>query len=563
VANNVVFKMSNKKKFYFFLLLILLFSLIPRLYSYDFALPDKDSLHHSLIDDERKILQTSLSINFSKGVFGPETWDYTGLGFYMYRTALEICELLSVVVALDRVKNLELTGNELAGIYIVGRILFVFVGLALIALTGIITKRLFGAREGILAALLIAISPAAVLTGRVIRLHSLVGFFMVLLLYYAIKISKDNILRDHIRGGIAFGLAMSSMYVAFPVFVLPFFASALYWKNSKREKWRLFVVSKKLMLGYLTSGITFCIVSFFVIVNSITNSFYWLENVGRLSSDKFFIDPLSEGAGFFFYSLLPYSFGPFFILIIILALYWVIKTGASDLILLSCGAFSLMFMQLVLTSSRLLVRHTSWYTPYLTILFAVVAIRLLKTGKGIKRIALIVVISLSVIWNIFVSFQLVRWESQPCPQVAASEYLINKITPSEEVATIDNYKELYPYILNHHYTLYGFQRDISVMEVRSDFEKLVNSKVNYFVTPNWELQGLRNKYGRHPNIYPTQYDFLKKLTAKEGPFLLEKSFKNDPPWPKWFFGSNIAPRDIALFGMEILIFRRAGNRISP
>lgn len=100
-----------------------------------------------------------------------------------------------------------------------------------------------------------------------------------------------------------------------------------------------------------------------------------------------------------------------------------------------------------------------------------------------------------------------------------------------------------------------YHREVDVIEVRNNIEKLISSGAKYFVVPEWELYGLRDKYLRYHSKYPKQYKFAANLDSGEE-FKRVQIFANEPPWPKVLFGARLMPRDMMMFGQKVLIYER-------
>jgi hypothetical protein len=82
-------------------------------------------------------------------------------------------------------------------------------GLGLVLATFLLGRRLFDERAGVAAAVLVAVSPVAVLTGRNIQTDTLLAFLSVTaVLFYARAQSDDGTRRDSIAFGVALGLAV-------------------------------------------------------------------------------------------------------------------------------------------------------------------------------------------------------------------------------------------------------------------------------------------------------------------------------------------------------------------
>lgn len=545
----------TKKRRLFLISIILLATAVLRLHQFDYTLCSDDELFHSIYDDERKILSTTLSLNLAEGILGPPTFDYPALGFYAYRGALEAAHLFGIIPPLDSVRELQVSPDELRRVYLVGRYLFFALGLVLVFTVYKVTLRMFGSTESILAAAFMAFLPANVLVGRIIRFHSFACIFMVLLFYYCWRAWREDETESYIIAGVMLALSMSVMYVALPAGILPLVAKWMHNKPSGLKSIRATVFDKKLWIGYATALGVFCLTSTFVFINLAKTGFSWLGDVNRAYSEKFFIDPLTEGVGYYFYGLLPYAFGPLFLILVIFGTYKLIERKSRETPLLIAVIVALIGVQVVFLSSRLLIRHTSWYTSFISILAAVAGVELIKHSSGFyKAVAWVLVVG-ALIWNVFFSIQYVRWQSQTWVQITSSRWLAERISPAQPIATIDDFKELYPFIINPEYYIGDFRRTDDVVDVRSNMQKLLDSKAQYFIVTEWELFGLRDKYLRKPERYPENYPFYEKMES--GKFFKRIAvFGNPPPWPRFFYGARLVPRDIKLFGQKIFIYER-------
>ncbi len=89
-----------------------------------------------------------------------------------------------------------------------GRLLSVASSLALVAATFVLSRRLFGSSAGLTAALLVAVSPVAVLTGRNIQTDSTLLLFVVAALFFHWRAEETGSRADRVRSGVFAGLAL-------------------------------------------------------------------------------------------------------------------------------------------------------------------------------------------------------------------------------------------------------------------------------------------------------------------------------------------------------------------
>lgn len=98
---------------------------------------------------------------------------------------------------------------RLTGVSILaGRLLSVASSLALVVATFVFSRRLFGSSGGLTAALIVAVSPVAVLTGRNIQTDSTLLLFVVAGLFFHWRAEERGSRADRLRSGLFVGLAL-------------------------------------------------------------------------------------------------------------------------------------------------------------------------------------------------------------------------------------------------------------------------------------------------------------------------------------------------------------------
>jgi 4-amino-4-deoxy-L-arabinose transferase-like glycosyltransferase len=98
--------------------------------------------------------------------------------------------------------------------YLSGRILFALFGIATVYLLYRTVNRAFGARVGLVSALVLALSPVHVEFSRLIRTDILMTFFLVIVLWFCLDIIEKHDGRSHFRAGFFLGLAVVTKYPA-------------------------------------------------------------------------------------------------------------------------------------------------------------------------------------------------------------------------------------------------------------------------------------------------------------------------------------------------------------
>ena len=153
--------------------------------------------------------------------------------------------------------------------FLIGRITMVIVGVAAVWLVNAIGKTFFNARIGLLASFFLAFTFLHVKESHYIKQDILLGFFVLAVFYFALKIFRKGSMKDYLLGGLMFGLAMGTKYqsiLMLPVIVLSHALSA-----GKILSWKL------ILLGGI-SLITFLIIHPYFILETIVTLSKTLAN---------------------------------------------------------------------------------------------------------------------------------------------------------------------------------------------------------------------------------------------------------------------------------------------
>ena len=124
---------------------------------------------------------------------------------------------------------------RVAGVSVIaGRLLSVVSSLALVLATFLLARRLFGEKAGLAAALLLAVSPVAVLTGRNIQTDSTLLALLVASLFFFWRAEEEGSRRDFTLAGALAGLALFTKLFA-AIALAAVFAWELATKRSLRR----------------------------------------------------------------------------------------------------------------------------------------------------------------------------------------------------------------------------------------------------------------------------------------------------------------------------------------
>lgn len=106
-------------------------------------------------------------------------------------------------------------------LFMPGRYLMVAFGTLCVALTWLIARRLFDARTGLVAAILLAANPLHIKWSQVIRTDVHASVFMLLCILASIAIARRGRLSDHIWAGAMIGLAAATKWPSAIIAVAP------------------------------------------------------------------------------------------------------------------------------------------------------------------------------------------------------------------------------------------------------------------------------------------------------------------------------------------------------
>jgi len=120
---------------------------------------------------------------------------------------------------------------SMPSIVLLGRMLTVLFGIAAVFLVFLIGKMIISESGGLLAALIMAVSPTSVKLSRFITPDTFVVFFILLTIYASLQIFEKGQTKYYVLAGIASGLAVASKYNGLLIIIVPILAHFL--RNKK------------------------------------------------------------------------------------------------------------------------------------------------------------------------------------------------------------------------------------------------------------------------------------------------------------------------------------------
>ena len=208
---------------------------------------DWDQGQH-LHPDERFLTMVATSISapdsighyFDTGT-SPSNPANVGYPFFVYGTLpLFLTKLVASVLGIDSYAHVHIVGRMLSALFDCGTIL----------LTWLVGRLLGGARVGLAAAALMAVSVPSIQHAHFFTVDSLAAFFALAALYGLLRIARGGQVSDHLLFGVSFGLALACRINL--VLLAPFYAlvaARSIWHGRRRARETLYRVA-------LTAGVT-------------------------------------------------------------------------------------------------------------------------------------------------------------------------------------------------------------------------------------------------------------------------------------------------------------------
>ncbi|MGQ9674917.1 MAG: DUF2298 domain-containing protein [Chloroflexota bacterium] len=190
-----------------------------RLYGVDW---DAGHLFHP---DERHILMVTDRIGLPwppdlqqlldpKSPLNPQSFAYGSLVFYLLKLVAQVAswlgELGGPLAQLTR-------ATELDGLRIVGRLLSAGFDLGTVAMTFALGRRLYGQTVGLLGALFVAFSVIHIQLAHFYASDTLLTLFVVLVVFFSLRLMQGCSLRYSVLVGLALGLALATKVSGLPV----------------------------------------------------------------------------------------------------------------------------------------------------------------------------------------------------------------------------------------------------------------------------------------------------------------------------------------------------------
>ena len=325
----------------------------------------------SYYPDESEVLKAYQGINPRKLNFRLTTDTVQIKGtFHPYLMAVwiklaSIFNIVEIYSSFDYYKN---NPNELVKLYVTGRSLSVFFGIATILLIFFIGKgKIFygNGKIGLLAAFFLAITPLHIIYSHYIVTDILLTFLTTVVLFLSYYILRETNTKIYIITGLLTGLTVATKYSIFPLVIIPILAHLL----SKNK-----ILDKRLLFYILFIPLGFFIGNPY----SISEPQIFLASLKYSKQINITLDPSMNSLDcfgpqnnlFFYLTTAPnHSFGiPLSLLFLCGIIFAFIKREKIDILILTWIALFLLFISF--SSPWKILRWQMPYIPLLCILSA-------------------------------------------------------------------------------------------------------------------------------------------------------------------------------------------------
>lgn len=438
-------------------------------------------------------------------------------GFHLFPTAalLKVAQFAGYLKVGTRefyLKNLQ----EADKIYKIARSLTVLCAMVSILALFFIVRSLWGYTGGILAVIFYSFSAVHIVNSFIVRPDSMMVMFVLLSVFFSLKVWDIYSSRFSLISGIFFGLAVATKYNAAPSIIFPVLLHLL--SPDRKNRRNLFIFSLAAAVAFLI-GCPYSILDFKGFYSGIQH---------LLSQAKGGIVPIPLGSTFGLYwtYFLPYGMGWPHMIAAILGWIWMLSKilkrepvfPVSDLSKNRLGGiwiFSVSIIYIVIASPK---AQQTWYTLPLVPLFAFFASYFFSLliqfhKKWIRVFSFLLTCFFIAYMTIYsLAYTKLFWEKNV--REIASEWIEQNIPKGESIGIARSYFWT-PGILRQseppYQLLKGGDDQSFIDDAVLGLEK-VSQKANYLVLTEYEYRVyLTKRFGN----YPEQERVLRKIMEKD------------------------------------------------
>lgn len=487
---------------------IILLAVLFRIWGVNYDLP------YIYNPDEPEYIRISQEI-FTSGDLNPHFFNYPSLFLYLnslaYIPYFFIEKLIgNINIPIDIKPPISIimgvTFTPMPSNVLLGRLVTIVFGVALVGLVYIVGKQISGKEEvGLCASFLVAISPINVSHSRLITPDTFLTFFCMASILFIILIFQQGRLSHYILAGIFIGLTVSTKYNGFLILIPLIFA---HFFNSN-------LVSRRLY--YLLLAFLFCAFSFLVTTPySLIDFTHFIQDLNYEALHYSSGHPGMEGDSLIWY--LHYLWTTNAILYVIAGigtLYGLLLRLKESLLL---SVFPIVYFVFI---SNFIVRNDRTLLPVIPFLILIASwffIDILQKTNTIssKKIRIISIISVIILMtssfsvNFYKTITDAKNLTQPDSRKTARLWINNHL-PNDAKIAIESYS---PWVDPLQFDVNGFA-------------KIIDREPDWYRSQGYEYlifsEGMFGRYFREPQKYINEYSQYQKFFTE---FDLEKFFND-------------------------------------
>ncbi len=505
-------KNNNNIRWLIILLLITAGGCFLRFYGLDWGLPWRYHVDENAFINAANAMRKAPHLDY----LNPKWFYHPSLNIYF------IC-LLSKIYSLFAVLTLP-------KVHLLGRMNSAFWGTVSIPMLYLLGRRLYGRGTGVIAALFLSVVVIHVQMSHFFTPDITLVFFLIATMYFSAGLMKTGNVRDYLYAGVAAGVGMASKYWA-PSVVPLIVAHLIRLISNRAGGWK---ENKKLLLSLILAGISFFILSPYVILDAgtaIPKILWWAKKttgaIPQIWSYHF------EGTLPYLFQLthnLPWAMGwPLALLSIAGVLFLIRRHRREDILLASWIILNFLLIGSWYIKS---IRYLLPIIPFLGLSGAEMLSSLASARRW--RLAAVTAGAITFLWSAAFSLAFIHVYSVKHSKTRASEWVYAHIPPGSRLATDfsiplgkrnglpDLFKEEY---LNFTYL---FESGLSPGEKERYLDKIL-ARSDYVIIADELREYFKNARPQHAG----EKQFLEDLFAGRKSFSLIETFKEYPRLGSW------------------------------
>lgn len=484
----------------FCLVPIILLAFFLRVYGIGWGLPTKEHYHQSFHPDEAYKLKVITNMHVSEP--NPHYFLKGNMQFYVIGAALKLAGYLKIV----ELKSPEFymkNPDELARLYLVGRLITVGMSLMTICIVFMIGSKLYGNPVGLLAAVFLSVLPSDVVNAHYMKTDVPQTFWLCLTVLFSIQVWKTRKPFWYALAGLTAGFATATKYTA-GLSILTIIMAHLLQKDRWVKPKEIFpwLISRKLFLAVFFMfagffiGAPYVFLSFGEFRHDVAIPMSMVKHQEILFADyDLDLDVYGRGPIWLYYltHVMYYGMGmPLQIVSIVGCILALFKRKTEDLLLLS---WIVPYFLLMGFAKAGLVRYLTPLGPFFMIFGANVLLSLPKPSAAIllrvKKIALPVLIGCILSYSLLYSLAYDHLMAQKDVRIETLEWIQKNIPKGSIIAV--------PFLV-HWYSPPISKEDYKIETTGLDPEMIRAKEFNFFVISNYEYR----QFFRQRNIFPRE-----------------------------------------------------------